>query len=102
LLSAFPIRESEIEVWSVGAEVGQCSHEMGADIHVSIHTNPFREQDPQYSSIVIPLPNASADTRLLARAALFSLKKIYKPGYADKQAGVVLMGIGEAQVAQYC
>ena len=46
-------------------------------IHVFIHTNPFREQDPQYSnSLVIPLPNASADTRLLVRAALFGLKKI--------------------------
>ncbi|SFO21792.1 DNA polymerase V [Nitrosospira briensis] len=70
-------------------------------IHIFIHTNPFREQDPRYSnSIVIPLPNASADTRLLVRAALFGLKKIYKPGYAYIKAGVMLMGIGEAQVAQ--
>lgn len=70
-------------------------------IHVFIHTNPFREQDPQYSnSIVIPLPNASADTRLLARAALFGLKKIFKPGYAYKKAGVMLMEISDAQTAQ--
>ena len=70
-------------------------------IHVFIHTNPFREQDPQYSnSIVIPLPNASADTRLLVRAALFGLKNIYKPGYAYKKAGVMLMGISDAQTAQ--
>jgi DNA polymerase V len=70
-------------------------------IHVFIHTNPFREQDPQYSnSLVIPLPNASADTRLLVRAALFALKKIYRPGFAYNKAGVMLMGIGEAQVAQ--
>ena len=70
-------------------------------IQVFIQTNRFREQDPQYGgSIVIPLPNASADTRLLVRAALFGLKKIYRPGYAYKKAGVMLMGIGEAQVAQ--
>jgi DNA polymerase V len=70
-------------------------------IHVFIHTNPFHEQDPQYSnSIVIPLPNASADTRLLVRAALFGLKKIYRPGYAYKKAGVMLMDIAEAQTAQ--
>lgn len=70
-------------------------------IHIFIHTNPFREQDPQYSnSIVIPLANASADTRLLVRAALFGLKKIYRPGYIYKKTGVMLMGIGEAQVAQ--
>jgi DNA polymerase V len=70
-------------------------------IHVFIHTNPFREQDPQYSnSLVIPLPNASADTRLLVRAALFALQKIYRPGYAYQKAGVMLMEIGEARVAQ--
>jgi DNA polymerase V len=70
-------------------------------IHVFIHTNPFRNQDPQYSnSMVVPLPNASADTRLLVRAALFALQKIYRPGYAYQKAGVMLMGIGEAQVAQ--
>ncbi|SFU71260.1 DinB/UmuC family translesion DNA polymerase [Nitrosospira multiformis] len=56
-------------------------------IHVFIQTNPFREQDPQYGgSIVIPLPNASADTRLLERAALFGLKKIYRGGFAYKKA----------------
>jgi DNA polymerase V len=37
---------------------------------------------------------------LLVRAALFGLKKIYKPGYAYKKAGVMLMGMGETQVAQ--
>jgi DNA polymerase V len=69
-------------------------------IHVFIHTNPFRDE-PQYSnSLVIPLPNASADTRLLVRAALFALKKIYRRGFAYNKAGVMLMGIGEAQVAQ--
>ncbi|SEO33987.1 DNA polymerase V [Nitrosospira multiformis] len=70
-------------------------------IQVFIQTNPFREQDPQYEgSIVIPLPNASADTRLLVRAALFGLKKIYRCGFAYKKAGVMLMGINDAQTAQ--
>jgi hypothetical protein len=64
-----------------GAQDGICSA-----IHVFIHTNPFREQDLQNtSSIVISLPNASADTRLLVRPALFGLKKIYKPGHAYKK-----------------
>src|SRR5665647_3888353 len=70
-------------------------------IQVFVQTNPFREQDPQYSnSITIPLPNASSDTRLLVRAALFGLKKIYKPGHAYKKAGVMLTGIGPAAVRQ--
>ncbi|GAB1719355.1 MAG: hypothetical protein NTAFB09_10860 [Nitrosospira sp.] len=50
--------------------------------------------------MVIPLPNASSDSRLLVRAALFGLRQIYRPGYTYKKAGVMLMGIGKAQVAQ--
>jgi DNA polymerase V len=70
-------------------------------IQVFIQTNRFRSQDPQYGgSIVIPLPNASSDTRLLVRAALFGLKRIYRRGYAYKKAGVMLMGINDARAAQ--
>lgn len=54
-------------------------------------------QDPQYSKgITMPLPNASSDTRLLVRAALFGLKRIYRPGFAYKKTGVMLIGIGPA------
>jgi DNA polymerase V len=70
-------------------------------IHVFIRTNPFREQDPQYSNgMVIPLPNATSDTRLLVRAALFGLKQIYREGFAYGKAGVMLMDIGSAEMAQ--
>jgi DNA polymerase V len=34
------------------------------------------------------------------RAALLGLKKIYRQGYAYKKAGVMLMGLSEAQMAQ--
>lgn len=70
-------------------------------IQVFIQTNPFREQDPQYGGgITVPLPNASSDTRLLVRAALFGLKRIYRRGYAYKKAGVMLLGINDARAAQ--
>lgn len=70
-------------------------------IQAFIQTNRFREQDPQYGgSIVIPLPNTSADTRLLVRAALFGLKRIFRPGFAYKKSGVMLMGINNAQTTQ--
>lgn len=70
-------------------------------IQVFVQTNPFREQDPQYSNnIMVPLPNESSDTRLLVRAALFGLKRIYRRGYAYKKAGVMLTGIAPAAVRQ--
>ncbi len=70
-------------------------------IQVFVQTNPFREQDPQYSnSITVPLPNASSDTRLLVRVALFGLKRIYRPGFAYKKTGVMLIGIVPASMRQ--
>jgi DNA polymerase V len=70
-------------------------------IQVFIRTNPFREQDKQYSNcMTVPLPNASSDTRLLVREALFGLKHIYRRGYAYKKAGVILTGIESAAIFQ--
>ena len=91
------LSESVASYMSSAAEKLRRENSVCEAIQVFVQTNPFREQDPQYSQgITIPLPNASSDTRLLVRAALFGLKKIYKPGYAYKKTGVMLIGIGPA------
>ncbi|MEB0134573.1 Y-family DNA polymerase [Actimicrobium sp. CCC2.4] len=70
-------------------------------IQVFVQTNSFKASDRQYSNaVVVPLPNASCDTRLLIRAALFGLEQIYRPGYYYKKAGVILQGISSASVQQ--
>lgn len=61
---------------------------------VFIRTSPFREKDPQYSKhIVVPLSQASDDTLQLTRAALWILKRIYRPSYAYAKAGVMLLDL---------
>ncbi|MBS1154453.1 MAG: protein DNA-repair protein [Proteobacteria bacterium] len=61
---------------------------------VFICTSPFREKDPQYSKhVVVPLSQPSDDTLLLTRAALWVLKRIYRPGYAYVKAGVMLLDL---------
>ncbi|BCT69546.1 Y-family DNA polymerase [Nitrosospira sp. NRS527] len=93
--------ESVTSYMASAAEKLRRQRSMCEAVQVFIETNPFREQDPQYSnSITVPLPNPSCDTRLLVRAALFGLKKIYRLGFAYKKAGVMLIGIGEAAVSQ--
>lgn len=70
-------------------------------IHVFVMTNRFREQDPQYSNgMTIPLPNPSADTRILTGAALFGLGRIFREGYQYKKAGVMLMDLSPNSVQQ--
>ncbi len=60
-------------------------------IQITIRTNPFKADAPQYQrSLLVPLPTPSDDTRQLVRAALFGLRRLYRPGFAYQKAGVVL------------
>ena len=70
-------------------------------VHVFIGTSPFRENDPQYSQgLTIPLPNATSSTLKLVQAALWGLKRIYRPGYRYAKAGVMLLDITPAATQQ--
>jgi len=61
---------------------------------VFIDTNPFRNDLAQYSqNIVITLPVATNSTQELLHYVLDGLKKIYRPKYLYKKAGVMLMDI---------
>lgn len=95
------LSESVASYMSSAAEKLRRENSVCEAIQVFVQTNPFREQDPQYSKgITIPLPNASSDTRLLVRAALFGLKRIYRPGFAYKKTRVMLIDIGPVAVQQ--
>ncbi|MFZ6709360.1 Y-family DNA polymerase [Undibacterium sp. TC9W] len=63
-------------------------------VHVFIHTNPFREQDRQYSNgMTVPLSVQTDDNRLIVSAALSGFDLIFKEGYNYKKAGIVLMNL---------
>lgn len=58
-----------------------------AAITVSVRSNPFKPQDPQYQrSITMPLAEPSSDTRAPIGASLEGLKRIYRPGSAYQKA----------------
>jgi len=70
-------------------------------VEVYIRTNPFCEKQPQYQrAIAVPLTQPTSDTVRLTRAALWGLKRIYRPGYAYQKAGVMLMDLSQAGQAQ--
>ena len=69
------------------------AHVAGA-IQVFLQTNPFKPDEPQYNNAVtVKLVKPSDNSFYLAEAALYGLKRIYKPGYAYKKAGVMLMAL---------
>lgn len=67
---------------------------VAASLCVFIQSNPFKENEPQYSrSMVMPLTQPTDDTIKLVNAAIAGLKAIHRPGYRYKKSGVLLMGL---------
>jgi DNA polymerase V len=61
-------------------------------VNVFINTSPFRRGDRQHApSATLPLGRPSADTRMLASAAVQALRSIFKPGFNYVKAGVMLV-----------
>jgi len=86
---------------SRAAEKLRAQASVAGALQVFVMTNVFRETDPQYSNgIVIPLPDPTNNTLKLVAAALFGLKRIYKPGYTYKKCGVMLMDLSPTHQRQ--
>ncbi|MBI6115963.1 Y-family DNA polymerase [Salegentibacter maritimus] len=70
-------------------------------VYVFLITNPFRTDLKQYrTNMVVKLSHPTHSTLVLTKAALYGLKKIYKPGYQYKKAGIIIMGISPASESQ--
>ena len=68
-------------------------------VGVSVHTNRFQEQQPQYHCHrYMVLPVASSDTLQLNQAAVSVLRHIFRPGYAYKKCGIELSGIENTSI----
>lgn len=71
-------------------------------LQVFVLTNMHRQDHPQYhNSIIIKLQKPSDFTPLLLQATLAGLKKIFKPNYYYKKAGVLAIGIVPKDLIQY-
>lgn len=90
------LREAVASYVTRAAEKLRAQQSVSAAIHVFIQTNRFKESDLQYSEgLVVPLPDPTDDTRLLASAATLGLGLIFKPGYQYKKAGIMLTLISD-------
>ena len=85
------LNEAIVSYASRAAEKLRKQNHVAAAIQVFVQTNPFKPDEPQYNNgVTVKLAKQTNDTFLLAAAALYGLKRIYKPGYAYKKAGVML------------
>jgi DNA polymerase V len=76
----------------------QGSH--AALIQVSLHTNRFRKDLPQYNpTFTLPLPQPTNDSLVVNRWADYLVGRLFKPEYGYKKAGIMLGEI--TPVGQY-
>lgn len=74
------------------AEKLRKQHSCCNSLMVFIHTNGHRQDLPQYSrNIVVQLPYPSQSAIEISQAATDALERIFKPGFAYKKAGVIVM-----------
>jgi len=101
VISQEELREAVSRYMQTAAEKLRQQGSLCSAVQVFIHTNPFRTHDRQYSNgVVVPLTQATDDSRRLVAAALWGLARIYRPGYCYKKAGVMLLDLAPASVRQ--
>lgn len=92
-----PLKEAVASYIAIAAEKLRGQGSLAGMVQVYIRTNPHKETAPQYQrGLTIPLPEATDDTLRLTRAALWGLKRIYRPGFAYQKAGVALIDLTDA------
>lgn len=90
------LREAVASYVTRAAEKLRAQGSVSAAVQVYIQTNRFKESDLQYNEgLLVPLPDPTDDTRLLASAATLGLGLIFKPGYQYKKAGIMLTLISD-------
>lgn len=94
-VSSLPELEQAVNAYVTrAAEKLRDQHSIAAGIQVYLRTNPHKAMEPQYQqAMLMPLTVPTDDTRLLCRAALNGLRRIYRAGYAYQKTGVMLTGI---------
>lgn len=88
---------------SRAAEKLRAQQSVAGAVTVAIMTNRFKEHAPQYHrSLVVPLPEPTADSRFLAVYAIRALKHMYRPGFEYKKAAVMLSELQPEGQRQAC
>ena len=95
-----PLKEAVASYIAIAAEKLRGQQSLAGMVQVYIRTNPHKDA-PQYQrGLTIPMPEATDDTLRLTKAALWGLKRIYRPGFAYQKAGVVLLNLSDASAVQ--
>lgn len=96
------LEEAVASYLAKAAEKLRAQDSLAGAVQVFIRSNVFKPEVPQYQKgITVPLPEATADTRVLTQWAIRVLRRIYRPGYGYHKAGVMLLDLRPAANCQF-
>lgn len=98
------LREIEESVSTYAARATEKLRGQGSTcgaVHVFVETDRFKVDEPQYNNgRTVPLPEPSDDLRVIVKAALWGLRRIFRPEFRYKKAGIMLMDLADGAARQ--
>jgi len=89
-----PIKEAVATYMMRASEKLRAQHSLCKKIRVSIRTGMFNPEEAKYANgVVVDLPYPTDDVRLLTKAAVDALDRVFRPGFAYSKAEVLLMNL---------
>lgn len=89
-----PIREAVATYAARACEKLRAQQSVCKQIRVSIRTGMFNPDEAKYAKgIICELPYPTDDTRLITKAAVASLDRIFRAGFAYSKAEILLLGL---------
>ncbi|MHC8334135.1 translesion error-prone DNA polymerase V subunit UmuC [Pseudomonas sp. LB3P25] len=94
LIELAPIREAVATYMMRASEKLRAQGSVCKKIRVSIRTGMFNPEEAKFANgVVVDLPYPTDDVRLLAKAAVDALERVYRPGFKYSKAEVMLLNL---------
>lgn len=91
-----PIKEAVATYMMRASEKLRAQGSVCKKIRVSIRTGMFNPEEAKYANgVLVELPYPTDDVRLLTKAAVDSLERVFRPGFNYSKAEVLLMNLSQ-------
>ena len=89
-----PIKEAVATYMMRASEKLRAQNSLCKKIRVSIRTGMFNPEEAKYANgVVVDLPYPTDDVRLLTKAAVDALDRVFRPGFSYSKAEVMLLNL---------
>lgn len=89
-----PIKEAVATYMMRASEKLRAQGSVCKKVRVSIRTGMFNPDEAKYANgVIIDLPYPTDDVRVLTKAAVGALERVFRPGFKYSKAEVLLMGL---------